>query len=158
MMTRANIGKQGLLHEEFVIPADAPEWLQSLIAERSVSGASEAFWNRVEEFEKRSDAQLANDVTIALQMELSAEQDIALVRDFVARHITAHGTVADWVFHDAPGNPHIHLMTTLRPLTEDSFGPKKMAVTGPGSWSIPRSCSHNNLRVGCLNVWSCVRS
>jgi len=124
--------KQGLLHEEFVIPADAPEWLQSMIADQSVSGASEAFWNKVEEFEKRSDAQLAKDVTIALPMELSAERNIELVRDFVARHITAQGMVADWVFHDAPGNPHIHLMTTLRPLTESGFGSKKVAVTGPG--------------------------
>ncbi|OQP84508.1 Ti-type conjugative transfer relaxase TraA [Rhizobium rhizosphaerae] len=122
--------KQGLLHEEFVIPADAPDWLQSMIADRSVSGASEAFWNKVEEFEKRSDAQLAKDVTIALPIELSAEQNIELIRDFVARHITAEGMVADWVFHDAPGNPHIHLMTTLRPLTEDGFGSKKVAVTG----------------------------
>jgi Ti-type conjugative transfer relaxase TraA len=123
--------KQGLLHEEFSIPADAPEWLRSMIADRSVSGASEAFWNRVEDFEKRSDAQLAKDVTIALPIELSAAQNIELVRDFVARHITAEGIVADWVFHDAPGNPHIHLMTTVRPLTEDGFGSKKVAVTGP---------------------------
>nr|MCU0733231.1 MobA/MobL family protein [Hyphomonas sp.] len=123
--------KQGLLHEEFVIPSDAPEWLQSLIADRSVSGASEAFWNKVEDFEKRSDAQLAKDITIALPMELSSEQNIELVRDFVARHITAQGMVADWVFHDAPGNPHIHLMTTLRSLTEDGFGSKKVVVTGP---------------------------
>jgi Ti-type conjugative transfer relaxase TraA len=123
--------KQGLLHEEFVVPGDAPEWLQSLIADRSVAGASEVFWNKVEDFEKRSDAQLAKDVTIALPIELSAEQNIDLVRDFVARHITAQGMVADWVFHDAPGNPHIHLMTTLRPLTEEGFGSKKIAVTGP---------------------------
>lgn len=123
--------KQGLLHEEFVIPADAPEWLQSMIAYHSVSGTSEAFWNKVEDFEKRSDAQLAKDVTIALPIELSAAQNIELVRDFVARHITGQGMVADWVFHDAPGNPHIHLMTTLRPLTEDGFGSKKVAVTGP---------------------------
>lgn len=123
--------KQGLLHEEFVVPADAPEWLQFMIADRSVSGASETFWNRVEDFEKRSDAQLAKDVTIALPIELSAAQNIELVRDFVAKHITAQGMVADWVFHDAPGNPHIHLMTTLRPLTEDGFGSKKVAVTGP---------------------------
>lgn len=123
--------KQGLLHEEFVIPGYAPEWLQSLIADRSVSGASEAFWNKVEDFEKRSDAQLAKDITIALPIELSAEQNIELVKDFVARHITAQGMVADWVFHDAPGNPHIHLMTTLRPLTEGGFGSKKVALTGP---------------------------
>ncbi|TRB00883.1 Ti-type conjugative transfer relaxase TraA [Agrobacterium tumefaciens] len=123
--------KQGLLHEEFVIPADAPEWLRSMIADRSVSGASEAFWNKVEEFEKRSDAQLAKDVTIALPIELTAEQNIALVRDFVEQHIRSKGMVADWVYHDAPGNPHVHLMTTLRPLTEDGFGAKKVAVLGP---------------------------
>ncbi|WP_084368223.1 Ti-type conjugative transfer relaxase TraA [Rhizobium sp. RU36D] len=123
--------KQGLLHEEFVIPADAPEWLRAMIADRSVSGASEAFWNRVEQVEKRSDAQLAKDVTIALPIELTVEQNIELVRDFVARYITAQGMVADWVFHDVPGNPHVHLMTTLRPLTEDGFGSKKVAVPGP---------------------------
>jgi Ti-type conjugative transfer relaxase TraA len=123
--------KQGLLHEEFVIPADAPAWLRAMIADRSVAGASEAFWNAVEAFEKRSDAQLAKDVTIALPIELTAEQNIALVRDFVERHITAKGMVADWVYHDAPGNPHVHLMTTLRPLTEDGFGAKKVAVLAP---------------------------
>jgi Ti-type conjugative transfer relaxase TraA len=123
--------KQGLLHEEFVIPADAPEWLRMLIADRSVGGASEAFWNKVEAFEKRSDAQLAKDVTIALPLELTPEQNIALMRDFVERHITSKGMVADWVFHDAAGNPHVHLMITLRPLTEDGFGSKKVAVLRP---------------------------
>ena len=123
--------KQGLLHEEFVIPSDAPEWLRTMVSDRSVAGASEAFWNQVELSEKRSDAQLAKDVTIALPLELTAAQNIALMRDFVATHITAKGMVADWVYHDAPGNPHVHLMTTLRPLTEDGFGPKKIALTGP---------------------------
>lgn len=123
--------KQGLLHEEFVIPKNAPEWLRAMIADRSVSGASEAFWNKVEAFEKRADAQLAKDVTIALPIELSPDQNIALVREFVDRHITAKGMVADWVFHDAPGNPHIHLMTTLRPLTDEGFGAKKVAVFAP---------------------------
>ncbi len=123
--------KQGLLHEEFVIPADAPEWLRSMIADRSVAGASEAFWNKVEAFEKRSDAQLAKDVTIALPLELTAQQNIALMRDFVEQHIRSKGMVADWVYHDASGNPHVHLMTTLRPLTEDGFGAKKVAVVGP---------------------------
>ncbi len=122
--------KRGLLHEEFLLPADAPKWVRSLIADRSVSGASETFWNKVEAFEKRADAQLARDLTIALPLELSAEQNIALVRDFVEKHILAKGMVADWVYHDNPGNPHIHLMTTLRPLSEDGFGSKKVAVIG----------------------------
>lgn len=123
--------KHGLLHEEFLIPEDAPEWLRSMTANKSASTASEAFWNAVETFEKRADAQLAKDMTLALPIELSAEQNIALVRDFVERHITVNGMVADWVYHDAPGNPHIHLMTTLRPLAQDGFGAKKVALTGP---------------------------
>ncbi|WP_064713600.1 Ti-type conjugative transfer relaxase TraA [Rhizobium bangladeshense] len=122
--------KQGLLHEEFILPAGASKWVRSLIADRSVAGASEAFWNKVEAFEKRADAQLARDLTIALPLELSAEQNIALMRDFVEKHVLAKGMVADWVFHDDPGNPHIHLMTTLRPLSEDGFGSKKVAVVG----------------------------
>ncbi|MGO6747610.1 Ti-type conjugative transfer relaxase TraA [Rhizobium ruizarguesonis] len=122
--------KEGMLHEEFLLPADAPQWARALIADRSVAGASEAFWNKVEAFEKRSDAQLAKDLTIALPLELPAEQNIALVRDFVGKYILSKGMVADWVYHDNPGNPHIHLMTTLRPFTEDGFGPKKVAVLG----------------------------
>ncbi|BCH68334.1 hypothetical protein RvVAT039_pl11670 (plasmid) [Agrobacterium vitis] len=122
--------KQGLVHEEFVLPADAPKWVRSLITDRSVSGAVEAFWNKVEAFEKRSDAQLARDLTIALPLELTTDQSIALVRDFVEKHILAKAMLADWVYHDNPGNPHIHLMTTLRPLTEDGFGAKKVAVIG----------------------------
>lgn len=128
--------KQGLLHEEFVLPADAPKWVRPLIADRSVAGASEAFWNSVEAFEKRSDAQLARDLTIALPLELSAEQNVALVRDFVEKHVLAKGMVADWVYHDSPGNPHIHLMTTLRPLTGDGFGSKKVAVIGEDGQSV----------------------
>ncbi|OJF91501.1 Ti-type conjugative transfer relaxase TraA [Pararhizobium antarcticum] len=123
--------KQGLLHEEFVIPADAPDWLREIVIEQSVADASEAFWNKVEDFEKRPDAQLGKDVTIALPLELSSAQNIALMRDFIAEHITSKGMVADWVYHDVPGNPHVHLMTTLRPLTEDGFGAKKVAVVGP---------------------------
>ncbi|RWK47796.1 MAG: Ti-type conjugative transfer relaxase TraA [Mesorhizobium sp.] len=122
--------KQGLVHEEFLLPADAPQWARKLIADRAVTGAAEAFWNKVEAFEKRVDAQLAKDLTIALPLELSVEQNIALVRDFVERDILSNGMVADWVYHDNPGNPHIHLMTTLRPLTEDGFGAKKVAVIG----------------------------
>jgi len=120
--------KQGLIHQEFDIPFDAPVWLKDLIADRPVVSASEVFWNKVEDFEKRQDAQLAKDLTIALPRELDARQNFALVREFVDCHITARGMIADWVCHDNPGNPHVHMMTTLRPLTAAGFGPKKIPV------------------------------
>ncbi|QPC89017.1 Ti-type conjugative transfer relaxase TraA (plasmid) [Mesorhizobium sp. NBSH29] len=122
--------KRNLAHEEFLAPPDAPDWVCKLLADRSVSGAAEAFWNRVEAFEKREDAQFAKEFIIALPVELTKEQNIALMRQFVFEQVLSRGQVADWVYHDDPGNPHVHLMTTLRPLTETGFGTKKIAVLG----------------------------
>ncbi|MDA9537429.1 Dtr system oriT relaxase [Bradyrhizobium sp. CCBAU 21362] len=122
--------KRGMIHEEFLLPADAPAWLRTMIADRSVAGASEAFWNKVEAFEKRADAQFAKEFIIALPVELTTEQNITLMRQFVVEQVLSRGQVADWVYHDEPGNPHVHLMTTLRPLTEDGFGPKRVPVIG----------------------------
>lgn len=123
-------GKRNLAHEEFLLPADAPKWAREMIADRSVAGAAEAFWNKVEAFEQRADAQFAKEFIIALPVELSKAQNIALVRQFVHEQVLGRGQVADWVYHDDPGNPHVHLMTTLRPLTQSGFGAKKVAVIG----------------------------
>jgi len=122
--------KRGMVHEEFLLPADAPQWAQTMVANRSVAQASEAFWNKVEGFEKRADAQLSKEYIIALPIELTTAQNIALMRQFVAEHVLPAGIVADWVYHDDPGNPHAHLMTSLRALTEDGFGPKRIAILG----------------------------
>jgi Ti-type conjugative transfer relaxase TraA len=120
-----------LVHEELALPDVTPAWLRSLIDGRDTSGASEAFWNRVEAFEKRADAQLAKELILALPLELSRTQNIALVREFVRYNLQREGIVADWVYHDRPGNPHVHILTTLRPLSDDGFGRKKIPVLGP---------------------------
>jgi Ti-type conjugative transfer relaxase TraA len=123
-------GASELVHEELAVPDHIPAWLKTAIDGKTVAGASEALWNAVDAFEKRSDAQLARELIIALPEELTRAENIALVREFVQGNLTSNGMVADWVFHDKDGNPHIHLMTTLRPLTEEGFGPKKVAVVG----------------------------
>jgi len=128
--------KRNLAHEEFLLPPGAPAWARQLIADRSVAGAVEAFWNKVEAFEKRADAQLAKEFIVALPVELSQGQNIALFRQFVFEQVLARGQVADWVYHDEPGNPHVHLMTSLRPLTDAGFGPKKVAVMGADGQSL----------------------
>ncbi|MGX9394047.1 Ti-type conjugative transfer relaxase TraA (plasmid) [Nitrobacteraceae bacterium UC4446_H13] len=123
-------GKRNMVHDEFVLPPEAPQWARAMIATRSAAESSAAFWNKVESFEKRSDAQLSKEYIIALPIELTTAQNVALMRQFVAEHILSKGQVADWVYHDDPGNPHVHLMTSLRPLTEDGFGPKRVRVLG----------------------------
>lgn len=123
-------GKAELVHEELALPDETPAWLRTMIDGRTIAGASEVLWNTVDTFEKRVDAQLAREMIFALPEELSKAENIALVREFVRDHLTSKGMVADWVYHDKDGNPHIHLMTTLRPLTDDGFGKKKVAVLG----------------------------
>jgi Ti-type conjugative transfer relaxase TraA len=117
-----------LKHEELTLPDQIPAWLRTAIEGKNVAAASEAVWNAVDAFETRADAQLARELIIALPEELTRSENIALMREFVRDNLTSKGMIADWVYHDKDGNPHIHLMTALRPLTEDGFGPKKVPV------------------------------
>ncbi|MBX5043617.1 Ti-type conjugative transfer relaxase TraA [Rhizobium lentis] len=121
-------GASELVHEELALPDQAPAWLRAASEGRSVVRASEALWNAVEAFETQANARLARELIIALPEELTRVENVALVRDFVRDTLTATGIVADWVYHDKDGNPHIHMMTTLRALTEDGFGPKNFPV------------------------------
>ncbi|EHS52680.1 MobA/MobL protein, partial [Rhizobium sp. PDO1-076] len=123
-------GATELKHEELALPDRIPAWLRTVIEGKTVAAASEALWNAVDAFETRADAQLARELIIALPEELTRAETIALVREFVRDNLTSKGMIADWVYHDKDGNPHIHLMTTLRPLTEEGFGQKKVAVLG----------------------------
>ena len=71
---------------EFALPSDAPAWVKDLAGEaRSAVRASEDFWNRLNEFERRSNARLAREIEFSLPAELTREQNIALVREFVLR-------------------------------------------------------------------------
>ncbi|RFB83041.1 Ti-type conjugative transfer relaxase TraA, partial [Rhizobium leguminosarum bv. trifolii] len=123
-------GASELMHEELALPGQIPTWLREAIAGQLVAKASEALWNAVDAFETRADAQLARELIIALPEELTRAENITLVREFIRDNLISKGMIADWVYHDKDGNPHIHLMTTLRPLTEEGFGAKKVPVLG----------------------------
>ena len=111
-------------HAEMALPAETPAWLRTLLDGRPPDRASEALWNRVEAEERTAHAQLAREIVVALPTELTRAQNIALMRDYVAAAFSSRGQVADWVYHDKAGNPHAHIMLTLRPLTEAGFGRK----------------------------------
>ena len=64
-------------------------------------------------------AQIAREIEIALPRELTREQGISLVREYVKRHFVAAGMCADICLHDTGGgNPHAHIMLTMRPFDE----------------------------------------
>ncbi|NVM40557.1 Ti-type conjugative transfer relaxase TraA [Ochrobactrum intermedium] len=119
--------KDGLIHEEFLLPADSPQWARAM-ARGPAAGASESFWNFVETSEKQANAQLAREAIIALPTQLLPSQNISLAREFIETHVLSRGMVADWVYHEEPGNPHIHLLMSLRPLADDGFGAKTIII------------------------------
>jgi ATP-dependent exoDNAse (exonuclease V) alpha subunit len=77
-------------------------------------------WNAVEKSEKAVNAQLAREIEIALPVELSREQQIELTKQYVKRNFVENGMCADVCVHDTgTGNPHAHIMLTMRPFNED---------------------------------------
>src|SRR3990167_2469089 len=75
----------------------------------------ETLWNAVEAAEKRSDAQVAKDVILALPRELNLEKRIELARQFAYDHFVKHGLAVDVALHDhGDCNPHAHLYVTTR--------------------------------------------
>lgn len=82
-------------------------------------------WNTVEKNEKRMDAQLARDFVIAFPKQLTVDQQIEVMRKFSDK-LTEQGMICDWNIHEKEGNPHCHMMTTIRSLSDDgiTFQPK----------------------------------
>ena len=109
--------KGGVVHTEILLPDHAP----AEYADRAV------LWNTVEKIEKAKNAQLAREIEIALPHELTREQGISLVREYVKEQFVSAGMCADIAIHDKQdGNPHAHVMLTIRPIEKDgTWGAKQ---------------------------------
>lgn len=106
--------KGGVIYEEIMLPPNAP----ARYADR------QTLWNEVERCEKHPKAQLAYSFDIALQNELTREENIALARQFIKDNFVAKGMICDWTVHepDKKGgipNPHFHVLIPMRPLKKN---------------------------------------
>ena len=103
--------KGGIVHTEIILPQNAP---QEFLDRGTL-------WNSVEKIEKSKDSQLAREIEIALPKELDREKQIELVREYVKENFVKVGMCADIALHDkGDGNPHAHILLTMRPLNEDT--------------------------------------
>ena len=101
--------KQGLVWQEVFLPEYAPQEWQD----------REKLWNAVEEVETAKDSRLAREFVVALPIELSREEQIELLQDFIRKQFVSDGMCADAAIHDTDGhNPHAHILLTVRPLDE----------------------------------------
>lgn len=79
----------------------------------------EILWNSVQNIEKASNSRLWREFEVALPQELSREEQIDTVRDYV-KTLTEQGMCCDWSIHDKhDGNPHAHIMATVRSIKEN---------------------------------------
>ena len=101
--------KQGLVWQQVFLPEYAPQEWQD----------REKLWNAVEEVETAKDSRLAREFVVALPIELSREQQIELLQDFIREQFVSDGMCADAAIHDTDRhNPHAHILLTVRPLDE----------------------------------------
>ncbi len=116
--------QEDLVHSEISLPVNAPEEF----ADRA------ALWNSVELAEKGKRAQLARMLKASLPNDWSYELAEETVRDYVQRNFVSQGMCADWAIHDSENregqrNLHIHVLLTMRPLTQDGkWGAKQRKV------------------------------
>ncbi len=107
--------KRGVIYSKIMAPINAPAW----------SSDRERLWNAVERVEKRNDAQVAREITVALPKELTLGQQKLLLSQFVQQCFVDKGMVADFSIHlDNPNNPHAHILLTMRKIINNSFGGK----------------------------------
>ena len=89
--------KSGVVFTEILTPEYVPERLTD----------RETLWNEVEKIEKGKRAQLAYTFDIALQNELTLDENIELARAFCREQFVARGMIVDLAVHE--GNPRMRM-------------------------------------------------
>ena len=121
--THNHSSRKDVTHTEILLPAqfgDAPmDWARDRTR----------LWNMAEANEKRRNSRVAREFEVALPSELSAEQRLALARNFAREISDRYGVAVDLALHDPKptGDPrhfHAHLLTTTREVTPDGLGAK----------------------------------
>ena len=101
--------KRGVIYTQIMLPANAPpEYVDR-----------QTLWNAVEAIENQWNSQLSRDIIMALPKEVPEELYPQMVREFCREHFVSKGMCADFAVHNkGDGNPHAHIMLTLRSMDE----------------------------------------
>ena len=101
--------KRGIVHNEILLPANAPPEYTD----------RNTLWNSAEAIEKQWNSQLARRWVLSIPREIPPDQYAALVRDFCRQQFVSKGMCVDFAIHDkGDGNPHAHVMLTMRAMDE----------------------------------------
>ena len=108
--------KQGVIYDEIMLP----DYVTDRFSDR------QTLWNEVEFAEKGKRAQLAYSFNIALQNELTMEENVELAREFCREQFVSRGMIVDMAVHEGESsdpeiadNPHFHVLVPMRPMNPD---------------------------------------
>lgn len=153
--------KGGVILSEIILPEYAPERFSDRYT----------LWNEVEQIEKHYKAQLAYSFDMALQNEISLEENIALAREFVQKYFVSDGMICDLAVHQPDRgnggipNPHFHVLVPIRPLNADgTWGAKQHRVyhldkdgnrikKEDGTWAFDAAPTTNWGKPETLDLW-----
>ncbi|MGN0354860.1 MAG: MobQ family relaxase, partial [Muricoprocola sp.] len=114
--------KRGVIYDEIMLPDYVPDRFSD----------RQTLWNEVEFAEKGKKAQLAYSFDIALQNELTMEENIELAREFCQEQFVSRGMTVDMAVHEGKSsdleladNPHFHVLIPIRPMNQDGTWGKK---------------------------------
>ena len=103
--------KRGIVHNEILLPANAPpEYVDR-----------NTLWNAAEAVEKQWNSQLARRWVLTIPREIPSDQYAVLVREFCQQQFVSKGMIVDFAIHDPhpPGhNPHAPVLLTMRAMDE----------------------------------------
>ena len=99
-----------VIHSEILLPQNAPEKYFD----------RETLWNSAEKVETQWNSQLARKIIIALPREIPTDKYTELVRNYCNEQFVSKGMCCDFAVHDkGDGNPHTHIMLTMRAIDEN---------------------------------------
>ena len=135
--------KRGIAHSEIIIPEGSEgEWAKDRAR----------LWNAAEHSEKRKDARVAREIEIALPHELTADQRLALTREFAQGLANRFGVAVDFSIHTPDSktderNHHAHIMMTTRKVEASGLGEKStMELENKKLIAMGLPTSHDQLR------------
>ncbi len=112
--------KQGIIYTEIMLPSHAPPEFMN----------REILWNSAEKPEKQWNSQLARRIVLALPREFDRQAQIEMLQRYCREQFVSRGMCVDFALHDrGDGNPHAHIMLTMRALDEQgNWLPKSRKV------------------------------
>ena len=102
--------KKEVIYDTIILPPNAPEKYQD----------KQTLWQTVQDNETASDARYCKDIMIAIPRNLTQEQRVELVNQFLFANFVSKGYACQISIHDkGDGNPHAHILVSARPLDKN---------------------------------------